>query len=93
VDTVFFADAACTTPIVSASSLPGCTVAPTLPAEVTYGTHAYPVGASLSPVMLYSKSSDGSCSVVGPPPAAASWFTLGAEIPASAYEPVTLHTD
>ena len=93
IDTVFFADEACTTPVVSASALPGCTVAPTLPAEVTYGTHAYPVGASVSPAMLYAKGSDGSCALVGPPPAAASWFSLGPEIPAASYEPATLHTD
>ncbi|HEY1586745.1 MAG TPA: hypothetical protein VGH63_13715, partial [Polyangia bacterium] len=93
IDTVFFADAACTMPIISASSLPGCTVPPTLPAEVTYGTRAYPVGASLSPAMIYDKGSDGSCSVIGPAAAGVTWFSLGGEIAASAYEPVTLHTD
>ena len=93
IDTVLFADAGCSAPIVSASSLPGCTVAPTLPAEVTYGTHAYPVGAAISPAMLYAKSSDGTCSLVGAPAANDSWFPLGDEIPTSAYEPATLHTD
>jgi hypothetical protein len=75
------------------SVLTGCTADPVPAAEETFQGHAYPVGAALTPAMVYSKSSDGSCALVGPPPSYDRWFSLGAEIPSSAYEPATLHTD
>ncbi|MGZ3427053.1 MAG: hypothetical protein ACXVCV_10415 [Polyangia bacterium] len=92
VDTVYFADAACTTPVVATSVAAGCATTPMLPPEVTYQGHAYPVGAPASPAMIYDKSADG-CVLFGPPPSFDSWFALGPEIPASAFEPATLHTD
>lgn len=91
-DTIFYADAGCTTPMASASVLPGCTTEPTLPAEVTYQGRAYPVGAALAPALLYSGTSDA-CAVVGAPSSTSRWFALGAEIPPSAYEPATLSTE
>jgi hypothetical protein len=92
VDTVYFADEGCATPIVAASATAGCATAPTLPPEITYQGHAYPVGAPATPAMIYVTEANG-CSLVGPPPALDSWFTLGPEIPSSAFEPATLHTD
>ena len=91
-DTVFYADAACTMPLASASILPGCATEPTLPAEVTYQGHAYPVGAAVTPAMIYTRNGND-CTVVGAPSASSRWFALGDEIPSSAYEPTTLRTD
>ncbi len=92
VDAIYFADATCATPIVATSVLAGCSNDPVLPPEVTYQGHAYPVGAPLSPAMIYDKTADG-CTSLGPSPSADRWFTLGPEIPSSAFEPATLHTD
>ena len=72
IDSVFFADAACTSPIAGATALPGCTIAPTLPPEVTYATHAYPVGDVAAPTLLYTKPAAGDCAVLGAPPSGGS---------------------
>ena len=93
VDSIYYADPACATPMVSTAARAGCAVAPVLLAEQTIGGHAYPVGASLSPAVVYGKSADGSCAAIGPASSADRWFALGDEIPSSAYEPATLRTD
>ena len=93
IDTIYYADAGCTTAMMAMTVLTGCTAAPVPAPEETFQGHAFPVGDALAPAMVYSKSSDGSCALVGPPPSYDRFFSLGAEIPSSAYEPATLHTD
>ena len=90
-DAIFYGDADCTTPMMVMPAQAGCDD-PTPPAEATYQGHAYPVGAALSPAMVYSVTTSG-CGLVGPPPSYDRWFALGAEIPSSAYEPATLRTE
>jgi len=93
IDNVYYADAGCTMAMMAMTVLTGCTADPVPAPEETFQGHAFSVGDALTPAMVYSKSSDGSCALVGPPPSYDRFFALGAEIPSSSYEPATLHTD
>jgi hypothetical protein len=93
IDSVFYADAGCSQPMMAMTVLTGCTTDPVPPREETFQGHAFAVGAALTPAMIYSKASDGSCGLVGAPPSYDRFFALGDEIPSSAYETATLHTD
>jgi hypothetical protein len=48
------------------------------------GTHVYTVGAATTPATLYAGNAS-SCFAAGPPASGYSYFSVGAEIPASTF--------
>ena len=89
-----YSDAMCTTPLLSVAT--GCTppaYAQTMLAEASCsttvgGTHVYAVGASTSPSALYVQAGS-SCYSAGPGATGFSYFSVGAEVPATSFVEAT----